>query len=264
MREAGKPRSVPASAEAYLPENIAESSLIKQQPRGEIFEKKPIDIKPLRKSGDFPEYDVLNPLEKGSEIPVGDETYNRLKKLTLLRTYNNYGIDISYLYDPSTLDIKKKEQQEDWLDTNDITTIADSIDSKIKEIRSRYLNSASVGGFQAGENIFELIAKLKDTPEVGIPLYGNFLNTIVRGARLKKLYLRSAPTGVGKAIPNTTIIPTPLGFKRVDEIKVGDHIFGKNGQPTIVVGVHPQLEKKEIYNIYCIWSYYVCKITTTL
>jgi hypothetical protein len=81
MREAGKPRSVPASAEAYLPENIAESSLIKQQPRGEIFEKKPIDIKPLRKSGDFPEYDVLNPLEKGSEIPVGDETYNRLKKL---------------------------------------------------------------------------------------------------------------------------------------------------------------------------------------
>ena len=53
----------------------------------------------------------------------------------------------------------------------------------------------------------------------------------------------------GKALVNSTLIPTPNGFKRVDEIKVGDMIFGKNGKPTKVIGVHPQHEKKEVYEV---------------
>ena len=35
-------------------------------------------------------------------------------------------------------------------------------------------------------------------PELGYPLYGDLSNSITRGARLGKLYLRSAATGVGK------------------------------------------------------------------
>lgn len=53
----------------------------------------------------------------------------------------------------------------------------------------------------------------------------------------------------GKALVNSTLIPTPNGFKRVGEIKVGDMIFGKNGKPTKVIGVHPQHEKKEVYEV---------------
>ena len=46
--------------------------------------------------------------------------------------------------------------------------------------------------------MFELIADLEKHPEVGVPLYGPLINTVTRGARLKKFYLRSAATGVGK------------------------------------------------------------------
>jgi len=38
-----------------------------------------------------------------------DYYYNRLKKMTLLRAYDNFGIDVSFIYDPNNiLDAKKK------------------------------------------------------------------------------------------------------------------------------------------------------------
>lgn len=57
-----------------------------------------------------------------------------------------------------------------------------------------------------------------------------------------------AGAGSGKCIPNSTKIPTPEGWKRVDEIKVGDYLFDRQGKPTKVLGVYPQGEK-EVYEI---------------
>ena len=46
-----------------------------------------------------------------------DYYYNRLKKFSLLRAYDNYGINITDIYDPDNIiDIKKKQLQEDRLD----------------------------------------------------------------------------------------------------------------------------------------------------
>ena len=125
--------------------------------------------------------------------------YQRIKKMTLLRGYMDFGVDISFLYNPNSLDIKLKQQQEDWLDACDIIDIITAVDNKINEVKSEYYNSTGEGQVQAGQNIFELISNLKKTPEVGIPLFGPIINTITRGARLKKFYLRSAPSGVGKS-----------------------------------------------------------------
>ena len=57
-----------------------------------------------------------------------------------------------------------------------------------------------------------------------------------------------AGAGSGKAVPNSTKIPTPEGWKRVDEVKVGDFLFDKEGKPTKVLGVYPQGEK-DVYEI---------------
>lgn len=58
------------------------------------------------------------------------------------------------------------------------------------------------------------------------------------------LAVRSAPSGIGKAIPNSTKIPTPAGWKEVGEIKIGDYLFDAFGKPTEVIGVFPQGVKK--------------------
>ena len=128
-----------------------------------------------------------------------DYYYNRLKKFSLLRAYDNCGIDVSDIYDPDNiLDTKKKQAQEDMLDNSTLEQIADKVDAKIDNIRLQYVDDSFGEAAQAAEGILDLIDKFKNQPEVGVPLYGPLVNTITRGARLKKFYLRSAATGVGK------------------------------------------------------------------
>lgn len=129
-----------------------------------------------------------------------DYYYGRLKKFTLLRAYDAYGVDVSDIYDADNiLDTKKKQIQEDLLDNSTLEQIADKIDNKIEAIRLKYVDDVGGEAIQAGEGIIELIDSLKEHPEVGTPLFGPLINTVTRGARLKKFYLRSAPTGVGKS-----------------------------------------------------------------
>lgn len=179
-----------------------------------------------------------------------DYYYSRLKKMTLLRAYDNCGIDVTELYDPDNiLDTKKKQKQEDFLDNSTLAEIAEKIDIKVSNIKMQYVDDCDFQTSQAAEGVFDLIENFKQTPEVGVPLYGPLINTVSRGARLKKFYLRSAPTGLGKAIPDETMIPTPLGWRKVKDIRVGDELFGQDGKPTRVIKVYPQLEKKEIWEV---------------
>ena len=128
-----------------------------------------------------------------------DYYYSRLKKMSLLRAYDNSGVDVSDIYDPDNiLDVKKKQLQEDILDNSTLEDLANIIDDKITAVRLQYVDDVYGEAQQAGEGIFDLIDKFKEHPEVGVPLYGPIINTVTRGARLKKFYLRSAASGVGK------------------------------------------------------------------
>ena len=128
-----------------------------------------------------------------------DYYYNKLKKMTLLRVYDKNGIDVKDIYDyDNILDVKKKEMQEEFLDNCTLIQLADKIDDKIEAIRYKYVDQSYGDAVQAGSGIFDLIQGFKEHPEVGVPLYGPLVNAVTRGARLKKFYLRSAATGIGK------------------------------------------------------------------
>lgn len=144
--------------------------------------------------------EFLQKLSEVSTFATFDYYYKRMKKMTLLRMYSEKcGMNLSWLYDiDNILDTKKKQLQEEWFDNTSIEEIADIIDKKIIDIRLEYVNNSDNEGKQAGEDLLSLLQSYKDIPEIGIPMYGNYINTIFRGARLKKVYLRSASTGVGK------------------------------------------------------------------
>ena len=141
-------------------------------------------------------------LLKVSEAAISsafDYYYGRLKKFSLLRAFDNCGIDVTDIYDvDNILDTKKKQLQEDYLDNATLEQIADKVNEKIDTIRLQYVVDTFGEAQQAGDGIFDLIEKFKEHPEVGVPLYGPLINTVTRGARLKKFYLRSAATGIGK------------------------------------------------------------------
>jgi replicative DNA helicase len=149
------------------------------------------------KSNKGPEY--LDKISQAVQISTFDYYYQRMKKMTLLRMYDGAGVDLSWLYDPDNiLDVKKKQAQEDWLDNTSLDSIAEIVDKRITEIRYRYVDNTEDELVQAGDGILELVDRLQKNPELGYPMYGPLINTITRGARLKKFYLRSAATGVGK------------------------------------------------------------------
>ena len=172
-----------------------------------------------------------------------DYYYSRLKKMSLLRAYDNYGVDVSFIYDPDNImDVKKKQLQEDFLDNATLEEIARKVDDRIDAIRSEYVDDVFGDAYQAGDGVIELIERLKKYPEVGVPLYGPLINTVTRGARLKKFYLRSAPTGVGKSrtmVADACYIACNWIY---------DDVFGwiKNGvcQPTLYITT--EQEKEEI------------------
>lgn len=194
----------------------------------------------------FKTYKGVDYLLEASQVAREDTFnyyYSRLKKFTLLRAYDNFGIDVSSLYDPNNIiDVKKRQQQEDWLDNTSLVGIANIIDSKIEEIKSKYIEDDLGLGYQAGDGIVELIEEFEKHPEVGIPLYGELINTVIRGARLRKFYLRSASTGTGKT---RSMIADACNFACN---KIYDSSFGwiKNGasQPTLFIAT--EQDKSEV------------------
>lgn len=57
-----------------------------------------------------------------------------------------------------------------------------------------------------------------------------------------------AGAGSGKALLNGSKVVTPNGYINIEDLKVGDEIFGINGNIYNVLGVYPQ-SKKQIYNV---------------
>ena len=137
---------------------------------------------------------------ENSSISTFDFYYNRLKKMTLLRLYDDIGVNVSDIFDPDNiLDVKKLHEQEEYLDNASLLDIADRVSAKIDNIRIEYVDETYGRSSQAGDGIYDLIENLKLYPEFGIPLFGDYMNTVTRGARLSKFYLRSAASGYGKS-----------------------------------------------------------------
>lgn len=193
--------------------------------------------------------------------------YNNLKKLNLLKDLQRTGKDVSNIYCEDVLspDYNKINDKFETMTPNDIINL---LKSEVANYEKKFVLNNQLSESRASDNIRDLIKELKEEPEVGCPLQGDIFNTICRGGRKGKMYLRSGGTSVGKAIPNYTKIPTPNGWTTVGEIKVGDYLFDRHGKPTKVLAVYPQKEKKQVYKVYfksgriaecCnehLWSYY--------
>lgn len=171
-----------------------------------------------------------------------DYYYSRVKKMTLLRAFDSFGFDVSDIYDPDNIvDLKKKQLQEDQLDNATLESLVQRVQDKVDEIMATYVDDEWGEAYQAGQDIEDLIIGLEQNPEVGVPLYGPLINTVTRGARLKKFYLRSAPTGVGKTrgmIADACYIACN---------RIYDDVFGwiKNGvcEPTLYITTEQELSE---------------------
>jgi replicative DNA helicase len=187
--------------------------------------------------------EYLQRVAETTQLATFDYYYNRMKKMTLFRMYQSVGLDLSWLYDnDNILDSKKKQTQEEWLDNTSLERIAEIIDDKISSIKMKYADDYNEQATQAGEGALELLESLKKNPEYGYPMFGPLINTVTRGARLKKFYLRSAPAGTGKT---RAMVADACNFACDELYDYKEHKWVENGskEPTLFITTEQEINE---------------------
>lgn len=124
--------------------------------------------------------------------------YQTLKKYSLLNKLISAGVDVSEYYDPVSTDPSAQKKARELLETSSIDEILSCYEGKLSSIKESLGVISGRVGLQAGEGLDHLKKKLMERPEMGAPMNSKKMATICRGRRLKKFYLRTAPSGVGK------------------------------------------------------------------
>lgn len=127
-----------------------------------------------------------------------DYYYKRLKKFSLIREMDGLGFNIKELYDDEIIDPKEKEEMVEAFDKLGIEDILKVYETKMIEVKDKFKANSESQGIQAGEGASELLKRLRESPDIGVPLNSEMLTSVFRGSRKKKYYIRSSITGGGK------------------------------------------------------------------
>lgn len=141
---------------------------------------------------------VIEQALKISDVDKLDYYYDILKKMSILRTFNDYGIDVKFLYNPEETSFDKVAAQEQWLKNIDMEEIINSIQRKIDKAMGQCKIIGDELAETAGASIFDTLADLEETPAIGLPVPFGIYNTVAMGARRKKVYVTSGYQGLGK------------------------------------------------------------------
>lgn len=190
-------------------------------------------------------YSVLNrAVETANEYSFAPNI-ERIKKFTLLRGLDNAGIDVSYLYNWESKDPVTKQRQEDYLLSAKVPDLANIVSSKIDKIMEESEKAVTEGArAQAGEGVRELKERLKLEPDFGSPLYGKLVNTMLRGARKGKFYLRSCPTGSGKTrmmVADATNFAIPLIY----DTNKKEWVENGLSEPSLIITTETDIEETQ-------------------
>lgn len=168
--------------------------------------------------------------------------YTRLKKASLLNRLYQQGFDISDYWDPSIVAMTEAERTQTKFDTVTLEEILDDYEIKLGNIKDAFGDAQGRHGVQAGTKMKELKEELKAKPEIGAPMNSAKMTTICRGRRLKKFYLKVAPSGCGKtrlSLADACLVSIPKRFdlERKRWVKTGCQ------EPTLFITTELEIEE---------------------
>ncbi len=135
---------------------------------------------------------------ENSNIKNFDYNYYRVKKFSLLRAYHNNGFDISEIYNESLINPREQEEMQHKFDIYTLQDIINIFEEKQTKIRSAFLIDDNVQSQHAADGIDDLIDGFKEAPDFGGALPSKIMNAVYRGAKPETLFMRSAPSNLGK------------------------------------------------------------------
>lgn len=169
--------------------------------------------------------------------------YNTLKKFSLLNQLNEKGFDTSDIFDDSIIDLEEYAKKQTHFDNLSVDEIIDFYEQKIFQLKDIYSTNVTSKGCQAAHGMRELKEQYKQIPEMGMPLASAKLTTILRGRRLKKLYLKTSPSGFGKtriSVGDACCVSVPIIYDSTEK----DWTCTNCKEPTLIIST--ELETDEI------------------
>lgn len=140
---------------------------------------------------------LLQDCEIESEVSNFNYYYNKLKKFNLIRELQLSKDDIDEIYCEDILNERYAEINNRF-ERMQAVDVVNMLKSKIANIENRYVLNNIAEESRPSDSIRQRVKEWKEKPEIGCMLQGEIFNTITRGGRKGKLYIRSAGSGVGK------------------------------------------------------------------
>lgn len=140
-------------------------------------------------------YDYIQNCLKHANKETFYQSYDRIKKMSILRAYVNEGFDISELYDWEGDDYLAREKAIQELDKMKLKDIFEYFTLKNLQIKDSYSIDTEVKYFRAGSDIGKLLDSAKEGNTMGYPTGMGFENSAFGGLKRGKFLLRSAATG---------------------------------------------------------------------
>ncbi len=181
-----------------------------------------------------------------------DYNYRKLRKYSLLRYYEDKGLDTRFIYNSTITDVFESEKEQSKFDNYTEQDIVDMVENLfVLNPKAQYCSDALTENIQAGDGLKKLVNELMESPDYGYPLTSLALNTVCRGARKGKFYLRSACTSVGKTrefLMDACNFAVPYYYD-MDKEKF---VYTGHSVPTLYIGTEGSLEEFQTIVLACV------------
>lgn len=175
------------------------------------------------------------------------QSLETIKKLTLLRGYEQLGISTKDIYNTELIDPVEISAERKKFDALTVVDIRDYVKSKLDTIHEEMqVETGDMYSFQAGDGIDDLLKKFKEEPTWGHSFQSKLFNRIFRGMQGKKVMIRSGSTGSGKSRQMIGDMANISAKKMYDN---STHQWIENPRPASSVFISTELDKEEIQSI---------------
>lgn len=186
--------------------------------------------------------DYCEKLQQISPIENFDYYYNILKKYSLLRSLRSQGFDTTIFINDNIVDPIKIQKMMERFNSLSINDILSEVEKNLLNVKNQYYHNDENREQHIGVGLRELKEKLKISPEMGLPMFGNIMNTICRGSRRKALYLNSRPSGYYKTrslVEEASCVSIPCFY----DTEKKEWIDRKFSQPTLFITTELEIEE---------------------
>ena len=178
--------------------------------------------------------------------------YHIVKKFSLLRYYDDRGLDVRSVYDYTVTDIERQEEEAKKLENTTEQEIIDRIeDTFVVQAKLKYCSSSFIDEGAAGDGLKELVDGFLETPDYGYPLCSIGLTTLSRGCRSGILLVRSNIQGGGKTRMGM-MDACKLAIPWTYDLKKKEFVYTGLQVPTLFIEVEQERRDLQAIAVSCV------------